>query len=128
MSRHLPPCKQRDFIRRLRDLGFEGPLAGGNHRYMVYGARRLPIPSYGEYTPPMLSDLLNQVERLVGPASMKRECFGLRPPARQEVAVQAPKAVSVRNVSPTRSARCSASFVSGSSRSRPVISRMRRRR
>jgi hypothetical protein len=27
MSRWTP-CKRRDFIRRLRDLGFDGPLAG----------------------------------------------------------------------------------------------------
>ena len=116
MSRHLPPCKQRDFVRNLRNLGFEGPLTGGNHQYMIYGARRLTIPSYGEYTPAMLSELLSQVERLVG---------SLRNGGSVS---QAPRAVSVRSVSPTRSARCSASLVSGSSRSRPVISRMRRRR
>lgn len=38
------PIKRRDLIRYLRQLGFEGPYAGGNHQYMVRGQLRLFIP------------------------------------------------------------------------------------
>jgi len=33
----LRPIKRRDLIRYLRELGFEGPYAGGKHEYMGYG-------------------------------------------------------------------------------------------
>ena len=32
MSRWVP-CKRRDFIQRLRKLGFEGPFSGTRHHY-----------------------------------------------------------------------------------------------
>ncbi|MFQ5410415.1 MAG: type II toxin-antitoxin system HicA family toxin, partial [Anaerolineales bacterium] len=37
-------CKRRDFIRRLRRLGFEGPYSGTRHQFMVYDEHRLAIP------------------------------------------------------------------------------------
>jgi len=30
----LSPCKRREFIRKLRALGYVGPYAGGNHSFM----------------------------------------------------------------------------------------------
>jgi predicted RNA binding protein YcfA (HicA-like mRNA interferase family) len=30
----LTPCKRREFIRELKSLGYDGPFAGGKHRYM----------------------------------------------------------------------------------------------
>jgi predicted RNA binding protein YcfA (HicA-like mRNA interferase family) len=30
----LRPCKRRDFIRKLRALGYDGPFPGGSHQSM----------------------------------------------------------------------------------------------
>ncbi len=43
MSRWAP-CKRRDFIRRLRAIGFDGPFSGTRHQFMVYEQHRLAIP------------------------------------------------------------------------------------
>ena len=47
MSRWTP-CNRRDFIRRLKALGFDGPLAGTRHSFMIY--KSLAIPSKTEYS------------------------------------------------------------------------------
>lgn len=39
------PIKRRDLIRYLKELGFDGPYAGGNHQYMVREQTRLRIPN-----------------------------------------------------------------------------------
>jgi hypothetical protein len=65
MSRWAP-CKRRDFIRRLKRLGFEGPFSGARHQFMVYGQHRLAIPSNAEYSVPQLRMLLQEVERIIG--------------------------------------------------------------
>lgn len=65
MSRWTP-CKRRDFIRRLKRLGFEGPFSGARHQFMVYGQHRLAIPSNAEYSVPQLRMLLQEVERIIG--------------------------------------------------------------
>lgn len=49
MSRWTP-CKRRVFVRRLRKLGFEGPLSGTRHQFMLYERYRLAIPSNAEYS------------------------------------------------------------------------------
>lgn len=59
------PVKRRDFIRRLRGLGFRGPLAGGRHEIMEYQNHRLAIPSNEEYSIPQLRMLLGQVEKIL---------------------------------------------------------------
>ena len=46
MSRWTP-CKRRDFIRRRRALGFDGPLAGTRHSFMIYHSHRLAIDYAG---------------------------------------------------------------------------------
>lgn len=46
------PCKRRDFIARLRKLGFDGPFAGARHEFMIYANHRLTIPSNTEYSVP----------------------------------------------------------------------------
>lgn len=66
MARGLPPCKQRLFIRRLKRLGFEGPFAGGSHKYMTYGGARQTLPSYTEYSSQMVGELLAQIEQIIG--------------------------------------------------------------
>ena len=65
MSRWVP-CKRRDFIQRLRKLGFEGPFSGTRHQFMVYGLHRLAIPSNVEYSVPQLRMMIREVEGVIG--------------------------------------------------------------
>lgn len=65
MSRWTP-CKRRDFIRRLRQLGFDGPFSGTRHQFMVYAQHRLAIPSNAEYSVPQLRMMIHEVEEIVG--------------------------------------------------------------
>ena len=57
------PCKRRDFIKKLRKLGFEPPEPGGRHHYMRYGTYTLTLPSNKELSVPQIKMLLNEVER-----------------------------------------------------------------
>ena len=59
------PCKRRDFIRKLRKLGFDGPLSGKRHQFMVYANHRLAIPNVPEYSVPQLRMLLKEVEGIL---------------------------------------------------------------
>ena len=65
MSR-LTPCKRREFIRRLRALGFRGPITGTRHEIMTFGDHRLAIPGYEEYAVPLLAEMLKEVALLLG--------------------------------------------------------------
>jgi hypothetical protein len=49
-------CKRRDFIRKLRKLGFKGPYSGTRHKFIVIENHRLAIPSNAEYSMPQLTD------------------------------------------------------------------------
>jgi len=60
------PCKRREFIRRLRKLGFDGPISGTRHQFMVYQQHRLAIPSNAEYSVPQLRFMLQEVARIIG--------------------------------------------------------------
>ena len=59
------PCKRRLFIKRLRQLGFDGPCSGTRHQFMVYKFYRMSIPSNSEYSVPQLRMMLNEVESIV---------------------------------------------------------------
>ena len=59
------PCKRRDFIKRLRQLGFDGPYSGTRHQFMVYENHRLAIPSNSEYSVPQLRMMLNEIEAIL---------------------------------------------------------------
>jgi hypothetical protein len=65
MSRWAP-CKRRDFIRRLRTIGFDGPFAGTRHQFMVYGQHRLAIPSNAEFSVPQLRMMLHETAEIIG--------------------------------------------------------------
>lgn len=65
MSRWAP-CKRRDFIRRLRAIGFDGPFSGTRHQFMVYEQHRLAIPSNAEYSVPQLRMMIGEVEEIIG--------------------------------------------------------------
>ena len=60
------PCKRRDFIVRLRAIGFDGPFSGTRHQYMVHGQRRFAVPSNAEYSVPQLRMLLREVAEIIG--------------------------------------------------------------
>lgn len=60
----LTPISRRDFIKRLRNLGWEGPFVGGKHEFMVKGAMKLPIPNpHGsrEISVGKLREILNEI-------------------------------------------------------------------
>ena len=56
------PCKRKDFIKKLKKLGFDSPEAGGRHFYMRYGTYTLTLPSNKEYSVPQIKMLLNEIE------------------------------------------------------------------
>lgn len=56
------PCKRRDFIRKLKRLGFESPEPGGRHSYMRYGQFTLTLPNNSEYSIPQVKMLLRETE------------------------------------------------------------------
>ena len=45
MAARLTPLSRRELIRRLRQLGFDGPYTGGRHVFMLRGKQRLTIPN-----------------------------------------------------------------------------------
>jgi len=60
----LAPISRRDFIERLRNLGWEGPFAGGKHEFMIKGAMKLPIPNphgRSEISVGKLREILNEI-------------------------------------------------------------------
>lgn len=65
MSRWIP-CKRRDFVRKLRKLGFDGPFSGTRHQFMVFGQHRLAIPSHDEYSVPQLRMLIREIGGILG--------------------------------------------------------------
>lgn len=62
---HLNPCKRRDFIKKLRKLGFEQPRSGTRHQFMIYQQYRLTIPSNSEYSVPQLKMMIKEVENIM---------------------------------------------------------------
>ena len=56
------PCKRRDFIKKLKGLGFEPPEPGGRHFYMRYGTYTFTLPNNKEYSVPQVKILLNEIE------------------------------------------------------------------
>ena len=67
MSRWTP-CKRREFINKIRKLGFDGPYSGARHQFMVYRTYRLAIPSNSEYSVPQLKMMLDEIESIMGEA------------------------------------------------------------
>jgi hypothetical protein len=59
------PCKRRVFIRRLREIGFDGPYSGTRHQFMVYGQHRLAVPANAEYSVPQLRMMIREVEEII---------------------------------------------------------------
>jgi hypothetical protein len=59
------PCKRREFIRRLRSLGFDGPFSGSRHQFLVFEDNRLTIPSNDEYSIPQLRLMLREASTIL---------------------------------------------------------------
>lgn len=62
MSQRLTPISRAILIRRLRNLGFDGPFTGGRYAYMIRQSRKvvIPNPHRGDIGPAFLRRLLNQ--------------------------------------------------------------------
>lgn len=71
------PCKRNDFVRRLHQLGFDGPYSGSKHQFMVFGHHRLTAPSNKEYSVPQLRMMLREVEGILGRQISAEEWNGL---------------------------------------------------
>lgn len=58
----LTPVSQKNLVKRLRELGFEGPYAGGKHPQMLRGDVTIIIlnPHEGDISVGLLSRLLRQ--------------------------------------------------------------------
>ena len=56
------PIKRRDLIKALKQAGFEGPLAGGKHKFMIKGELRLILPNLhqSEISRDLLARILRQ--------------------------------------------------------------------
>jgi predicted RNA binding protein YcfA (HicA-like mRNA interferase family) len=57
----LKPVSRRELIRRLRSLGFEGPLSGGRHQFMKLDALKVRIPN--PHTKDISGAILEQILR-----------------------------------------------------------------
>jgi hypothetical protein len=60
------PLKRREFIRRLRVLGFAGPLRGARHEFLIFGQKRQTVPSNAEFSVHQVKMLLRQVGAIMG--------------------------------------------------------------
>jgi len=56
------PIKRREFIEKLRHLGFDAPEPGGRHFYMRYGSYTLTLASNKEYSVDQIKTLLREVQ------------------------------------------------------------------
>ncbi len=41
----LKPVSRREFVKKLRRLGFEGPFSGGKHQFMKKGSFKICVPN-----------------------------------------------------------------------------------
>ena len=59
---HFGPVSRRDLIRALRALGFDGPVSGGRHQFMVRrdGVITIPNPHGKDIGIGLLSRILRQ--------------------------------------------------------------------
>ena len=59
-------CKRREFIRRLRVLGFDGPFSSARYQFLVHKDNRLTIPANEEYSIPQLRMMLRETGLILG--------------------------------------------------------------
>lgn len=54
---------RREFIKKLRNFGFQGPFSGGKHQFMIKDRLKLRIPNphgSGDISYPLLKEILRQ--------------------------------------------------------------------
>jgi predicted RNA binding protein YcfA (HicA-like mRNA interferase family) len=58
------PISWRELVRRLREMGFEGPAWGGKHPFMIKGSFKLRIPNdhSEDIRPALLKEILRQAK------------------------------------------------------------------
>lgn len=58
------PVSYREFVRRLRKLGFDGPFSGGKHPFMERNGHAYTVlnPHRGDISPSLLRRILRQLE------------------------------------------------------------------
>jgi hypothetical protein len=58
----LGPIKRKDLLRYLKQLGFEGPYAGGKHQFVIKGdlSLRVPNPHQSDIGKELLIRILRQ--------------------------------------------------------------------
>lgn len=58
----LGPTSRKELVRRLLEMGFEGPYSGGKHQFMLKDklALTIPNPHKREIGPGLLSRILRQ--------------------------------------------------------------------
>jgi hypothetical protein len=71
------PCKRRDFIRKLKNLGFGKPEPGGRHFFMRYGTYTFTLPNNTEYSVPQIKMLISELEKGIGREISSDEWKGL---------------------------------------------------
>jgi len=59
----LGPLSRRELVRKLKDLGFEGPYPGGKHQWMRKDRIRIivPNPHAGDVDPALIRRILQRV-------------------------------------------------------------------
>jgi predicted RNA binding protein YcfA (HicA-like mRNA interferase family) len=60
----LSPVSWQQLIRRLKELGFSGPVSGGKHPFMIRGQVVLTIPN--RHRKEVSVDLLSRILRQAG--------------------------------------------------------------
>lgn len=58
------PVSWKQLVKRLKELGFEGPFSGGNHPYMIKGEFVLTLPN--PHKKDIGVDLLSRILRQAG--------------------------------------------------------------
>lgn len=62
MSQRLGPISRRVVIKKLRALGYDGPLSGAKHAFMHKGSHRVRLPNQKEIGPKLHGELLRQAD------------------------------------------------------------------
>jgi len=62
MAGKLKPVTWKTLVRKLHDLGFNGPYLGGKHHFMIKGELRLTIPNphVGDISVSLLGEILSR--------------------------------------------------------------------
>ena len=65
MTGRLVPVSRGELVRRLRKLGWEGPISGKRHQVMRKGRHKVPIPNpghRGDVGTGLLNEILRQAD------------------------------------------------------------------